>query len=287
VPAVAPPAAPVPAPGPAVPAVAAATPPIPYGVWCRGLSKAFGQKWAVYDVSLAVRPGEFYGFLGRNGAGKSTTIKMLTSLLQPTAGQVMVAGLDVLREPYRVKSLIGVLPEEINTYERLTGWELMMFTGRMYGLSGKETAARGTELLKLMDIAEDDRHRLVVDYSMGMRKKVVLACALIHGPKVLFLDEPFNGIDAHTGAAIRQVLRSLASHGTTVFFSSHILEVVEKLCNRIGIIHHGRLVAEGSLEELRASGPFHASTTLEDMFLHYVGTGSGQGSFSWLDSPSS
>jgi ABC-2 type transport system ATP-binding protein len=136
--------------------------------------------------------------------------------------------------------------------------------------------------MELMEIAGDDRNRLVVDYSMGMKKKVVLACALIHGPQVLFLDEPFNGIDARTGAAIRQVLRTLTSRGTTVFFSSHILEVVEKLCSRIGIIDRGRLVCEGTLAELRQSGPFQADTPLEEIFLHYVGHKAGEGSISWL-----
>jgi ABC-2 type transport system ATP-binding protein len=263
----------------------AATP--PPGIMCRGLSKAFGQKWALYDLNLHVEPGEFFGFLGPNGAGKSTTIKMLTSLLLPTQGDIFVAGVDVLREPLKVKSMIGVLPEDINTYERLTGWELLSFTGRMYGLSRQETASRANELLTLMEIAEEDRNRLVVDYSMGMKKKVVLACALIHGPKVLFLDEPFNGIDARTGVAIRQVLRTLTERGTTIFFSSHILEVVEKLCTRIGIIDKGRLVALGTLDELRAAAPFTPETPLEEIFLHHVGAGGGKGSISWLGSSSS
>jgi ABC-2 type transport system ATP-binding protein len=265
------------------PGTAAAIP----GIFCRGLGKAFGTKWAVHDLNLSIQPGEFFGFLGPNGAGKSTTIKMLTSLLLPTQGEIYVAGVDVRRDPLRVKSLIGVLPEDINTYERLTGWELLLFTGRMYGLSRAEAASRSAELLTLMEIAEDDRHRLVVDYSMGMKKKVVLACALIHGPKVLFLDEPFNGIDARTGVAIRHVLRTLTERGTTIFFSSHILEVVEKLCTRIGIIDKGMLVAQGTLDELRALPAFTPETSLEEIFLHYVGAGGGKGSISWLGSSSS
>lgn len=250
-------------------------------VVAEGLTKVYGGRPVVDRLDLSVSPGEFLGFLGPNGAGKSTTIKMLTGLVRPTAGRALVLGHDVEREPVLVKSLIGTLPEEINTYERLTGAELLEFTGRMHGIDRATVRARAAQLLDLMQI-EDDRDRMLVDYSMGMRKKTLLACALIHGPRVLFLDEPFNGIDAVTTQVLRGVLADLAKKGVTIIFSSHVLEVVQRLCTRFAIIHEGRLVAGGTLEELRAGGGFAEDASLEDVFVSLIGGGDRHGDLTWI-----
>jgi len=244
------------------------------------LSKTFGSKTAVDGLTLQVNEGEFFGFLGPNGAGKSTTIKMMIGLLRPTRGRVFLCGVDVWREPVLAKSLIGVLPEHLNLYERLTGQEFLTFAGHMYGVPDAQVSSRVGELLDLLDLRAD-ANTLIVDYSQGMRKKVALGAALIHQPRVLFLDEPFEGIDAVSSRAIRDVLQALTTSGTTIFFSSHILEVVERLCTRIGVIHQGRLVAEGSLDDLRRHvGDEDGS--LEAIFLSLVGADSGGRSLSWL-----
>jgi ABC-2 type transport system ATP-binding protein len=183
-----------------------------------------------------------------------------------------------------VKAAVGLLPEEVNTYERLTGRELLVFTGRMYGLERVEAARRADELLDFMKISDEDRKRLVVDYSMGMKKKTLLAAAMIHSPKVLFLDEPFNGIDAVTSRAIREVLTRVAEGGTTIFFSSHVLEVVEKLCTRVAIIDKGHLKAVGDLPSLREQTGHPVGATLEDIFVGLVGRGEERGDLSFLGS---
>jgi ABC-2 type transport system ATP-binding protein len=253
-----------------------------WSVVARGLTKRFGEKTAVEGLDLAIRPGEFFGFLGPNGAGKSTTLRMLCGLLRPTSGGATVAGIDVLEDPVGVKARVGILPEEVNTYERLTGMELLVFTGRMHGLPRAEAAARAADLLRVVEISEEDRRRMVVDYSMGMRKKTALACALIHAPRVLFLDEPFNGIDAVTSEAIRRVLVRLTERGTTVVFSSHVLEVVERLCTRIAIVHRGRLVACGTVPEIRAATGHPEGTPLHDVFVRVVGGEVERGGLGWL-----
>ena len=254
-----------------------------YAVITEGLTKTYGDKVAVSHLDLRVKKGEFFGFLGPNGAGKSTTIKMLCGLLLPTSGRMTVAGHDVVADPLAVKAKIGILPEDINTYERLTGWELLTFTGRMYGLTRAEAEQRTEQLLRLVELNEEDRHKLVVDYSLGMKKKTTLACALIHNPKVLFLDEPFNGIDAITGSAIREALRRATERGVTVFFSSHVLEVVEKLCTRIAIIHNGTLHAEGTIAEIAAARGFAPGTPLEELFVQIAGGGQvDRGDLSWM-----
>lgn len=254
-----------------------------FSVELDGLTRVFaGGKVAVDDLHLKVRRGEFFGFLGPNGAGKSTTIKILCGLLKPTRGQARVLGHDVVREPLLVKAKIGLLPEEMNTYERLTGRELLVFTGRMYGLDRAESSRRAEELLDFMEISEEERRKLVVDYSMGMKKKTVLAAALIHNPKVLFLDEPFNAIDAVTGRAIRDVLTRAVSQGVTIFFSSHVMELVEKLCTRIAIIDQGRLLAVGDLPGLRERTGHAADASLEEIFVDLVGTGGERGDLSWV-----
>jgi ABC-2 type transport system ATP-binding protein len=234
-----------------------------------GLTRYFGQKCAVDRVNLRVRTGEFFGFLGPNGAGKSTTIRMMCTLLRPSDSRVSVAGYDVQTQALEVKRVIGVLPEEPSLYERLTGKECLLFAGRMYGLSRDEADARADDLLALMELT-DERNKMIVDYSMGMKKKVALAAALIHRPRVMFLDEPFNGIDPVSVRAIRDVLRHLTERGTTIFISSHVMEVIEKLCTQLAVINQGRIVAQGTLEELRAQAQAASGSSLEDVFLKLV-----------------
>lgn len=247
-----------------------------------GLTRRFGDKVAVDRLDLSVAEGEFFGFLGPNGAGKSTTINMLVGLLRPTAGQALIQGIDIWEQPLQAKQHIGVLPEGLNLYERLTGREFIRFAGTMYGLPADLVEARTAELLQLMDL-EEDADKLIVDYSTGMRKKTALGAAIIHSPRILFLDEPFEGIDAISGRAIRAVLQQLRTRGTTIFFSSHILEVVERLCTRVGVISEGRLVAEGSMDELRDMAQAGEDVTLEDLFIRAVGaTMEESGGLSWL-----
>jgi ABC-2 type transport system ATP-binding protein len=246
-----------------------------------GLVKRFGQTLAVDGISLQVGEGEFFGFLGPNGAGKSTTIRMLCGLLRPDAGQIRVAGHDLAREPLEVKRDIGVLPEETNLYERLTGEEFLLFAGRMYGLAIDEARRRTADLLELMELTEA-KDKMIVDYSMGMKKKTALASAVIHRPRVMFLDEPFNGIDPVSVRAIRQVLRQLTDHGTTIFFSSHVMEVVERLCTQVAIINHGRIVGEGTIAELRAKAQAGGDSSLEDIFLKLVDARVDEEALSWL-----
>ena len=252
-------------------------------VMARDLVRVFGQKMAVNHLNLTVQRGEFYGFLGPNGAGKSTTIKMMVGLLRPTSGSVWVGGVDVWKDPIRAHSLMGVLPEVLNIYERLSGREFLVFAGHMYGVPTGDIRRRAEDLLQVLTLI-DDADKLIVDYSVGMRKKIALAAALIHRPEVIFLDEPFEGIDPISSRVIRDILRELTQRGTTVFFSSHIMEVVERLCTRVGIINQGTLVAEGTLQELRerASGE-EKDATLEDLFLNIVGARSEHQNLSWLE----
>lgn len=246
-----------------------------------GLVKRFGAVTAVDQVMLEVRAGEFFGFLGPNGAGKSTTIKMLCGLLRPTAGTIQVAGYDLARQPLEVKRQIGVLPEEANLYERLSAEEFLIFAARMYGLPLDDARVRTADLLELMELTEA-KDKLIVDYSMGMKKKTALAAALIHRPRVLFLDEPFNGIDPISVRAIRTVLHQLTEHGTTIFFSSHVMEVAERLCTRVAIINHGRIAGEGTISELRAKVAAGGDSTLEDIFMTLVDARAGDDTLNWL-----
>lgn len=254
-----------------------------YAVVARDLSQVFGQKTAVSHLNLAVRAGEFFGFLGPNGAGKSTTIKMMVGLLRPTSGTVHVGGVDVWRDPLRARTLMGVLPEYLNLYERLSGREFVTFAGHMYGVPEREVRSRTEELLAVFGLVGDG-DKLVVDYSVGMRKKIALAAAIIHRPQVLFLDEPFEGVDPVSSRAVRDILHELTQHGTTIFFSSHIMEVVERLCTRVGIINQGVLVAEGTLQDLRdrASGN-NKDASLEDIFLNVIGVQNENHNLSWLE----
>lgn len=239
-------------------------------VSAHNLTRQFGDKTAVADLTLNVAEGEFFGFLGPNGAGKSTTIKMLVGLLRPTSGTAKIAGIDIWQDPLAAKRLIGVLPEGLNLYQRLSAREFVRFAGTMYGVEATEVTQRTEELLELLDL-QSDADKFIIDYSHGMRKKTALAAALIHAPRVLFLDEPFEGVDAISGRIIRDVLEQLRQSGTTIFFSSHILEVVERLCTRLAVIANGRLVAEGTIEELREQAQSGEAASLEELFLKAVG----------------
>jgi ABC-2 type transport system ATP-binding protein len=247
------------------------------------LVRRFQDFVAVDNLNLTVRRGSFFGFLGPNGAGKSTTIKMLTGLLAPTSGQIRVLGRDLSKEPLEVKRRIGVVPEDLNLFERLTGAEMLAFTGRMYGLQKAEIAQRSPELLDLMELRSEPR-KLIVEYSHGMKKKLSLACALIHRPDILFLDEPFEGIDAIASRTLKDLLSRLTARGLTVFLTSHVLEIVERLCSDIAIISQGKLLAAGSLDELRKGiqleddgqqagliGKHTGPISLEEYFIHVVG----------------
>jgi ABC-2 type transport system ATP-binding protein len=267
-----------PAPTPSAPVVEPAVPAID----ARGLTKVFQGKPAVDQLTLQVARGRFFGFLGPNGAGKSTTIKMLTGLLRPTSGQAFVEGLDLAKDRLAIKQRIGVLPEELPLYERLTGEEYLLFAGRMYGLPKDETRKRTDELLAFLSL-DEDRGRLILDYSQGMRKKVALAAALIHNPRVLFLDEPLNGIDPISGRVVTDLLRRLAQKGVTMFFTSHVLDVVERLCDEVAIIDRGRIVAQGTLDEIRRQREVGLDTSLEDVFLKLVAADVKREDLSWID----
>ena len=248
-----------------------ATPePAPPAVATAQLVKDFGTKRAVDHLDLVVPAGEFFGFLGPNGAGKSTTIKILCGLLRPTGGQAWVAGADVVGDPVAVKARIGILPEEPVLYERLTGREMLWYAGRLYGLDGRTVEQRSEDLLDLMAMADADSDKAIVDYSMGMKKKIGLACALLHRPRVLFLDEPFNGIDAVTSRSIFRVLKEATAGGMTVFFTSHVLEVAESLCTSVAIINDGRLRAFGTLAEVRIQAGAAPDAPLGEVFVDLV-----------------
>jgi ABC-2 type transport system ATP-binding protein len=263
------------------------------------LTRRFGDLVAVQDVNLRVAPGQFFGFLGPNGAGKSTTIKMLTGLLAASSGRMEILGVDLAQNSVEVKRQIGVVPEGMALFGRLTGAEYLNFVGRMYGLDRVTAAKRTGELLDFMQLVDQPK-TLVTDYSHGMQKKLALAAAVIHGPKILFLDEPFEGVDAIASNTLKAMLQSMIARGATIFLTSHVLEIVERLCSHVAIIHRGQLVAQGSLEELRAGVQAQAAAaaltasgapvtspdeklTLEEIFLRVVGgTRRADQELSWL-----
>ena len=254
-----------------------------FAIETRGLARRFGDFVAVEGLDLEVPSGTFFGFLAPNGAGKSTTIKMLTGLLPRSAGDMRLLGLDPATDALAIKRSIGVIPEDPILYDRLSGAEYLTFVGRMYGVDEKDLVRRREELLELMGLQEH-RHKLVVDYSHGMQKKLALAAALIHGPRLLFLDEPFEGIDAVSSRMIKNLLARLVEGGMTIFLTSHILEVVEKLCTHVAIIERGRLVSQGALDDLRRGSDGSAEArSLEEIFLGLVeGQETTAGELSWL-----
>jgi ABC-2 type transport system ATP-binding protein len=247
----------------------------------RGLRKSFGAKEAVAGIDLEIAAGSFAGLVGPNGAGKTTSLSMMTGLLRPDAGQIVVDGKDVWADPPAAKAIMGVVPAEAQLFERLSGAELLEYAGRLRGMPAAEARSRATQLLDVLDLAEDAR-RLVADYSTGMRKKVMLGCALIHNPAVLFLDEPLEGVDPVSADVIRRLLTRFVGSGSTVLFSSHVMELVEQVCDHVSIIDQGHIVATGTIDQVRGG------KTLQQAFIDLVGSrASGEEGLTWLGSSSS
>jgi len=243
------------------------------------LTRDFDGFRAVDQVDLRVERGSFYGFLGPNGAGKSTTIKVLTGLIAPTAGSMRIIGQDVSgpRRALAVKRRVGVVPENLALFDNLTAREYLTFVGRMYLLPKPTIRERCEELLQLMELANEEK-KLTLEFSHGMKKKLALAAALLPDPELLFLDEPFEGVDAVASRVLRDMLKRCVGRGATIFLTSHVLEIVERLCTDVGIIARGRLVHQGSMDELRREG------SLEDKFLDIVGEGHHEKqTLSWLE----
>jgi ABC-2 type transport system ATP-binding protein len=244
------------------------------------LRKSFGSKEAVAGIDLEIAAGSFAGLVGPNGAGKTTSLSMMTGLLRPDGGRVLINGLDVWADPPAAKAIIGVVPAEATLFDRLSGEELLEYAGRLRGLPVAEARSRAAELLDVLDLAADAT-RLVADYSSGMRKKATLGCALIHNPSVLFLDEPLEGVDPVSADVIRRLLTRYTESGSTVLFSSHVMELVEQVCDHVSIIDQGHIVATGTLDEVRGG------KTLQRAFIDLVGPrASGQEGLSWLGSSS-
>ena len=249
-----------------------------FAVETHGLARTFGAKRAVDGIDLRVPAGSFYGFLGPNGAGKSTTIKCLTGLLRPSSGDMRILGLDPTTAGVEIKRRVGVVPEDLALFDRLTAAETLSFIGQVHGMPAETFKARSNDLLSLMDLTSAST-TLVTDFSHGMKKKLSLACALIHRPEILFLDEPFEGVDAIASRTLKDLLSRLTARGLTVFLTSHVLEIVERLCTDVGIIARGKLVHQGTMADLRQTG------SLEDKFLAVVGDRDHEGQkLSWLES---
>jgi ABC-2 type transport system ATP-binding protein len=242
----------------------------------RDLRKIYDSKAAVDGLNLTVPRGSFFGFLGPNGAGKSTTIRMLTGLIPPTSGSIELLGLRMPEEELEVKRRIGLVPDESMLFDRLTGLEFLEFVGRMYSLERAMARKRAEELLELLELA-DEKRKLISQYSKGMRKRVALAASLIHKPELFLMDEPFEGVDAVGARLMKDILLDLVRHGATIFLTSHVLEVVERLCDHVAIINEGKIVAEGRMQDLRAG-----SETLEDVFVRTIGGDREYGRLDWL-----
>ncbi len=242
----------------------------------RDLRKVYGNKAAVDGLNLTVPRGCFFGFLGPNGAGKSTTIRMLTGLIPPTSGKVELLGMPMPERALEIKKRIGLVPDESLLFDRLTGAEFLEFVGRMYGLPRPVARERSRALLALFEL-EDTGRKLIAEYSKGMRKRVAMAASLIHHPDLFLMDEPFEGVDAVGARLMKDILVDQVRRGATIFLTSHVLEVVERLCDRVAIINDGRIVTEGSMEELRGG-----SETLEDVFVRVVGAERAFERLEWL-----
>ncbi len=242
----------------------------------RDLRKLYGGKPAVDGLSFGVPRGCFFGFLGPNGAGKTTTIRMLIGLAPPDSGTIELLGLDGPGHNLEIKKRIGLVPDESLLFDRLTGGEFLEFVGRMYGLDRRVARQRAGELLALFEL-DEQRGKLIAEYSKGMRKRAAMAAALIHRPDLLLLDEPFEGVDAVGARLMKDLLHDLVRQGVTIFLTSHVLEVVERLCDRVAIIHQGKLVLEGAVDELR-----RGDETLEDLFVRAVGAEHAHGKLEWL-----
>lgn len=254
---------------------------IPLAIETRNLRKVYGEKAAVDGLNLRVPMGCFYGFLGPNGAGKTTTIKMLMGVSQPSAGEMFLLGqaIDPLHAGSNLdaRRRVGLVPDESLLFDHLAGAEYIEFVGRMYGLPRRQAAERSLELMDFFELSTAG-NKLIAEYSKGMRKRVAMAAALIHRPQLFLMDEPFEGVDAVGARLMKDLLLDLVRQGATIFLTSHVLEVVERLCDRIAIIHEGSLVAEGTLEELR-----NGAETLEDLFVRTVGDHHARaGELTWL-----
>ena len=245
------------------------------------LVKRYGDKEAVRGVELAVERGTLYGFLGPNGAGKTTTIRMLTGLVRPTAGEVEVAGVDVVRNPLEAKRKMALVPDQPALFDKLTAREFLRFVGDVYGVETGEAKRRSGELLEMFGLAEA-ADEITGGYSHGMRQKTALAAALLHEPEVLFLDEPTVGLDPASARLIKDVLRRIVERGGTVFMATHILEIAQVLCDRIGIIQGGLILASGTFAELRATAHAADDDDLENVFLSLTGSGEGRGLADYL-----
>ncbi|RDI51829.1 ABC transporter ATP-binding protein [Nocardia mexicana] len=243
-----------------------------------GLYKRFGGPWVVDGVGLTVPPGSFFGLVGPNGAGKTTTLSMAVGLLRPDAGESHIYGFDVWADPVRAKTIVGVLPDGLALPERLTGRELLTYTGLLRGMPAATVAERAQELLTVLELTGAE-NTLVVDYSAGMRKKIGLATALLHAPKLLVLDEPFEAVDPVSAGTIRTILQRFVTAGGSVVLSSHVMALVENLCDRLAVIHRGQVVSAGTVAEVRGDG------TLEEAFVRLVGGRvGGEEGLSWLAS---
>ena len=241
----------------------------------RDLRKYYGGKAAVDGVDLEVPRGSFFGFLGPNGAGKSTTIRILTGLIPADSGYIEILGLRVPEDEMEIKRRIGLVPDESLLFDRLTGAEFLEFVGRMYGLERGVALQRARELLELLELADD--RKIIGEYSKGMRKRVAMAASLIHHPDLFLMDEPFEGVDAVGARLMKDILLDQVQRGATVFLTSHVLEVVERLCDRIAIINHGAIVSSGTLQELRSGGE-----SLEDAFVRVLGADRQLERLDWL-----
>jgi ABC-2 type transport system ATP-binding protein len=243
-----------------------------------GLVKRFGETLAVDHIDLTVPRRSFFGLVGMNGAGKTTTLSMAVGLLRPDAGSAHIAGVDVWADPVRAKTLYGVLPDGLSLPERLTGREVLTFLGLLRGLEPQTVQRRAQQLLEVLDLTHAES-TLVIDYSTGMRKKIALATALLHAPRLLVLDEPFEAVDPIAAANIKVILQRFVARGGSVIFSSHVMPLVEQLCDALAVIHHGRVIAAGPLDEVRQG------ESLEQRFLGLVaGSRSGQQGLAWLES---
>jgi ABC-2 type transport system ATP-binding protein len=264
------PVRPAPAPAAAVPVDGA-----PPALVVQGLWKRFGEKIAVAGIDLTVPAGSFYGLVGPNGAGKTTTLSMATGLLRPDFGRVLVRGRDLWADPLHVKAGLGVLPDGVRLFDRLSGAQLVTYAGLLHGLDRATVRDRVADLLRTFDL-EADADTLVVDYSAGMTKKIALACALIHAPQVLLLDEPFEAVDPVSAANIRDILRAYVRDGGTVVVSSHVMDLVQRMCDHVAVIAGGHVLAQGTVDEVRGSA------SLEDRFVELVGGRRTEGALAWL-----
>jgi len=241
----------------------------------QGLWRRFGPKVAVAGIDLQVPAGSFYGLVGPNGAGKTTTLSMATGLLRPDAGSVQVLGVDLWTDPVRGKSLLGVLPDGVRLFDRLSGLQLVVYAGLLHGLDRTTATDRAGDLLRAFDLRAD-ADTLVVDYSAGMSKKITLACAMVHAPRLLVLDEPFEAVDPVSAANIRDILASFAASGGTVVVSSHVMDLVQRMCDHVAVIAAGHVLAAGTVDEVRAGA------SLEDRFVELVGGRTGGEGLEWL-----